>query len=135
MKLFFSGLTFLICCPCLFADLKVIVHANTTLSKLTKAELRDLYMGRLNKIDGQKMKVIILKEGEAKEQLLNNVVNMSKEQFKRHWMRMIFTGKSKALEEVDSEEEMLTFITNNPNSIGILNSDIFENKAKLLVIE
>jgi ABC-type phosphate transport system substrate-binding protein len=135
MKLLLSYLIFIIYAPCLFADLKVIANKNTTLSKLTKTELKKLYTGRLNKIDGQKITVIILKDGSAKEQLLRSIVKMSKEQFKRHWMRMIFTGKSKALTEVDSEEEMLHVITNNPNSIGIMNGNIFEDKAKLIAIE
>jgi ABC-type phosphate transport system substrate-binding protein len=135
IKLLFSLFISLIYVQHIFADLQFIAHKDSIFSSLTKKELRRIYTGRLNKIGGHKVYPIILKNGPAKDLLLQNIISMSNEQFKRHWMKMIFTGKAKSLNTVNTEAELLEFIKNTPNSIGIVISKIATNKAKLITIK
>lgn len=74
--------------------------------------------------DGKKIKVAVLKEGSAHDNFLNNLLEMSTSRFDSYWKQVIFTGKGRPPQTVDSEVEMVQFVSATDGAVGYIDSDV-----------
>ena len=70
---------------------------------LKKSQLRDLYLGRLFEIRKNSVRPVVRSEGKAHEIFLKDFIFKNLSQFKRHWKKMLFTGKATPPPSVEGE--------------------------------
>jgi len=86
---------------------------------LEKNQLRDLYLGRIFDVDKVTVRPVVLPTGASHKALLKEVVFKTASQFKRHWKKMLFTGKASPPAEFDSEKGVFELLRSKNEEKGI----------------
>ena len=112
---------FCLCSTALAGDPAVILNKGITDTDLSKEEVKNIYLGNKTKwSDNSTIIVTVLSEGATHRAFIKTVVGRSPSQFQMTWKKLKFTGKGKMPKEVDSEAEMLDFVSKNKGAIGYL---------------
>jgi len=59
-------------------------------------------------------------------------LQMTPESLNAYWARLLFTGTAKPLKKLDSDDEVLRFVLNNPNAIGYIDSSKVTSAVKVV---
>jgi len=104
------------------AEVAVIVHP-TNQQTLSDTDIKNLFSGKQKSFpDGSPAIVLSLPEGDAHLSAFNNkALNKTDSQMKAYWSKVMFTGKGTPPKEV-SQDEMLKLVTENPNTVGIVDA-------------
>lgn len=117
----------------LYCEVAVIVHTNNQQS-LTETDVKNLFTGKLKSFpDGNPAIILSLPEGDPNQSLFNQkVLGRSDAQVKAFWSKLMFTGKGTPPKEV-SAEEMIKLVSENPSTIGIIDSTMVSDKVRVLI--
>ena len=117
----------------LYSEVAVIVHANNQQS-LTDTDIKNLFTGKLKSFpDGNPAIILSLPEGDPNQSLFNQkVLGRSDAQVKAFWSKLMFTGKGTPPKEV-AAEEMIKLVSENPSTIGIIDSTMVSDKVRVLI--
>lgn len=109
----------------------VIVHPSNA-NALNKKTFKKIFLGKSKKFpDGNQVIPIDLTVGDAREQFLNNVIGKSESQLKAYWSKLIFTGKGQAPKSVDTEAEVIKFVSQTPDAIGYISDGAVDDTVKV----
>lgn len=115
-----------------YADIAVIVHPSNT-SNLTQKEVVRIFMGK-EKIFPNGTEIIILylvKESPTRSIFLKNVLNKNESQIQSYWMKKLFTGKGTPPTELNTDEEVVELVANNPSVIGYINASALNDSVRV----
>ena len=124
-------------------ELAVVVSAKNQIATLTSKEVASIFLGK-NRVMPDGTKVIPLDQFEgqsARFEFYSKVVNKTPNQLNSYWSRLIFTVKGQPPFAVSGDEEVLEFVSSNPNMIGYVavdnlsTSSLSENVKVLLTVE
>lgn len=78
----------------LFAgDWILITNKDNPVNEISKADLKRVYLGKKKKVDGQTIVPIMLADNIAEtEQFLSDILGMTVEKFKQHWLETQIKG-------------------------------------------
>lgn len=116
-----------------FADLQIIAHENFKEDSVSVKKLRDIYSGDSQFISD--IRIIPLDQGfntENRTIFYNQVLTKPMAQIVSHWSKLIFTGKGQAPISLTDDASILEFVSNNPNAIGYVSSDIPIKSVKVI---
>jgi len=92
----------------LFASNDMVVVTNTSVvEKLSKSEVKRLFLSKTNKVHNINIKVVELSENGEKDKFYKQISGKSKSQLRSYWTRLIFTGKAKPPVQVNTMDELL----------------------------
>ena len=99
----------------------VIVHPSNG-DTLDDSAISRIFLGKSKSFPGGEQAVPInMAEGAAITENFNDkVLNKSSSQLKAYWSKLVFTGKGTPPATTDSDAEMITLISANPNMIGYI---------------
>ena len=89
MKYYFILMFFL---TTLSAEMKIYVSNNSTITTISKQEIRNLYLKKTKLLNG--VKVIILDNEKFYDEFNKVFLNKTPSQIHAYWMRQIFLGKN-----------------------------------------
>ncbi|MCG8612722.1 MAG: hypothetical protein MI864_19600 [Pseudomonadales bacterium] len=117
-------------------DIAIIVNPETPLDSISERSLRDIYLGRAFRLDnGNKLNPIELhNQSKIKEQFHHAITHRTLDQLSAHWARLMFTGKGFPINQVHSEEIVLEYVANNPDTIGYVSSGSVTDSVKVIKI-
>jgi len=103
-------------------ELVVVVNKSNPINALSKREVIDIYMGRYVTFpDGESAKPFDLP---AKSQLKNDfylkLVNQNERKINAYWARVLFSGRAKPPESVESINEVLSHLQYSEFSIAYI---------------
>jgi hypothetical protein len=75
------------------AQIQVIVHPSTPDSSISMPELARLFRGEVALLPGGE-RVRLVEQSTARDTFYERVVRMSEDQFRRHWIRVVFAGNA-----------------------------------------
>ena len=103
-------------------DLVVVVLRENGVPALSRAEVFDIFMGRSRSLpDGRRVVPLDLGEGSIlRDRFYQEVLERSPAQVRAHWARLLFTGRGSPPRSVDSLDEVLLAMKQNPQSIAYL---------------
>ena len=108
----------------LVSEIIVVTSINTkTIDKLSKNELKNLYVGK-----DRRIKITVLNSGETHKSFVVKFIKKTTTQFKRHWKKLLFTGKASLPYECKGEPQMVEYLFKNPESVGYINDKFFDSK-------
>jgi len=92
----------------LFASNDMVVVTNTSVvEKLSKSEVKRLFLSKTNKVHNINIKVVELSENGEKDKFYKQISGKSKSQLRSYWTRLIFTGKARPPKQVNNMQELL----------------------------
>jgi ABC-type phosphate transport system substrate-binding protein len=114
------------------AEIAVIVSPDNAQS-LSQNDIERIYTGKSTRYpNGDEIEAYNLKAGSVVDTFNTSLLKRSTAQMNAYWSKLIFTGKGKPLQQVDSEQDMINAIASNPYAIGYVDSSSVTNNVKVI---
>lgn len=120
-----------------YADVVVAVSADCPVQSLTRSELEDIYLGRLDRLSGGD-RVVPIDQGEespAHHEFYNDYLGRSPAQIKAHWSKLIFTGRGQPPQTVADGAAAAEAAARTACAIAYLDPDQVDHRLRVLPIE
>lgn len=130
MKIFFF-LLFLL--GLLQAQIVVVTQSDSEITKLPKEILQYLYLGKIDMIEGIRVRALLSKDKKLHGDFCNKILNKSTSQYNSYWARLVFTGKkfmAKRLTPKEIQAEM-----QEPNTIAYIKREDLQKGWRILYEE
>ena len=117
------------------ADLAIVVNPEYSGSNITLNQVRDLYHGKRKTLpNGERAKMVDQPSGSGpRSQFLSTVLGQSESQLNRYWSKLIFSGKGRPPEILESSAAVKLWVALNPEGIGYIDSDDVDATIKVLL--
>ncbi len=114
----------------------MIVNESVSVDELTRSDAAKIFLGKKKSWDnGHKIIAVTLKKGSTHNEFIKKIVKKNSSQFAIYWKRMVFTGRGQALKTFDSEQDLVSFIAQNPGSTGYISKDTPHPGVKQVAIK
>jgi ABC-type phosphate transport system substrate-binding protein len=137
MKLKCTFMALLLLAPiCSQAEVKVVVHPNTTDTALSQSQAGKIFLGKVKELpSGYKIFPLDQEDEEVvKEEFYSKATNKKKvSQLKSYWARLVFTGKGRPPQTVMDDDEVLEFVSENPNMMGYVSGEADTSDVKVIL--
>ena len=115
-------------------EVKLIANEQLGTSSISAQEAADVFLGKTSNISGTKVTPIDQSAGEApRDEFYQKVANKNAAQLKSYWSGLIFTGKGVPPKSVLDDEEMVEYVSENPDAIGYVSGDANLAGVKVLL--
>ncbi len=115
------------------AELVVIAHPSAGVDRLDQGAVKQLFLGKMRKLAGQKVKLLDQVSGSAdREQFYTQVTGKSSAQLKSYWSRLIFTGKGKPPEVVGGGAAVKSRVATSAGAVGYVDATQVDDSVKVL---
>lgn len=127
----------IILCSWSASAVEVVTHSSVHEQQLTTAQLRAIFTMRQTRwADGQPIQVFVLQStNEQHVRFSRERLKMFPYQLDAIWDRQRFSGIGSFPVMVNSEEEMLNALMQNPGAIGYLTEDTFSAMLRRVAID
>jgi ABC-type phosphate transport system substrate-binding protein len=119
------------------ADVVVVVSAQSPVNSLSRAELADIFLGRLSRLPTGDP-VVPIDQAErtpAYNEFYSVYIGQTAAQVKAHWSRLIFTGRGRPPQSVASSAAAAELVAGNPNAIAYVSSDVVDARLRIVTLE
>ncbi|MEF2523744.1 hypothetical protein V4D10_15265 [Vibrio mimicus] len=116
------------------AELYVVASSQSPLMAIDRQELSALYLGRNRVVGNTYINQVLDRTGEIRQRFFLLVTNMQESQVNAYWAKLKFSGRLRAPESIQDEQELVTKLEANPFSIGYTDQPPVEDLKVLLVI-
>jgi hypothetical protein len=123
------------CASASFAGtINVIVNKSVNLESLDAAAIKAIYMGRRNEFPGGQPVVALdtNEENRLFEKFYKNVLYKNVSDINSYWSRKMFTGGGSPPRQIDSKEELIEMVANNPKFIAYVEGEVNSDKVKVV---
>jgi len=119
-----------------YSDVVVVASADSKASKqkVDKSTVARIFLGKLTTLpNGKKVKALNLEQGsKVRNEFNESVLDLTESQLGSYWSRSRFSGKTKPPKEVKNSKEVISFIQNNPEYIGYIDSKYLTKSVKVI---
>ena len=101
-----------------------VVNTALQTGTISRQDARNIYLLKNRSwVDGSRVTVYRLPLfDDAHQGFIRDVLNMSPEQFQAEWRRLVNSGLAPEIQEVDSQQRMLSSVSRRPSAVGYLSS-------------
>lgn len=119
------------------AEVVIVVSAESPVKSLSRSELVDIYLGRMNAFpNGQKIVPVDQRENTpAYREFYRDHLERTVAQIKVHWSKLIFSGRGQPPRTVADDKAMAEFMAKNTLAIGYLSPDLVDKRLRVVLIE
>ncbi len=119
------------------AEVVVVVSSQNPTETLSRAQIADIYLGRMNRLpSGNPVQPIDLSgSSPVRSEFYSRYLGQSQSQIKAHWMKLIFTGRGQPPPTVSSQDAMAEAVAQNPDAIGYLSPDFLDERLRVVSID
>lgn len=121
----------------LHARAQVVIIANNSVaaSEISRADLRDVFTGAITSIKGSgEVAPVLLKDGAAHEEFLNEYVGRSDAAFRAGWRSLLFSGQSAMPKTFDTDAEVVEYVSRTRGAVGYVAHGSPHAGVKTLVV-
>ncbi|MBT6179880.1 MAG: hypothetical protein HOI23_21745 [Deltaproteobacteria bacterium] len=87
--------------------------------QLDRNQVKKIYLGKVRHLEnGTRLTLTCLEKGVLHRDFLRQWVGMTPSQFRNHWRKRVFTGKSPMPRHFKSNAHQLNFVEKTPGAIG-----------------
>lgn len=103
-------------------QLFVVVNKTNSITHLTRKEVTDIYMGRIQYFSNGNAALKIDAPGSSQERqrFYENLVGMTLPEVNAYWARLMFSGRATPPMQVANDRDIVQLVKNNPNAIGYI---------------
>ncbi|HKO89132.1 MAG TPA: phosphate ABC transporter substrate-binding protein [Burkholderiales bacterium] len=118
------------------AEVVPVVSSRSALTSLSSREVADIFLGKLNRLNGDTVVPIDQAEGsQSRDEFYLKYADKSPSQVKAHWSKIIFTGRGKPPRDVGSHAEVKKHLAANPHAIGYIDTRALDDSVRVLEVE
>lgn len=137
------GITFLFAYVVMGIDSLAIANSNSVFiasdgvseDTLSGVDIKNIFLGKKTTwSSGSKITFVTLKSGNTHKDVLRTYLKRNPGQFKNHWKQMLFTGKGVIPKSFTTDEEVVSYISQNENAIGYVSKTVTADGIKIISI-
>ncbi len=119
------------------AEVAVVVARESSIETLSRSDLRDIYLGRMDRLpdDGPVVPIDQTERAPSYAAFYRKYLGQSPAQIKAHWSKRIFTGRGQPPRSVEDGAAMARAVAGNPDAIGYLDTDLVDERLRVVRIE
>lgn len=117
------------------AQIAIVVNKNNPIDDISIAELKRIYLAKQTVFSRGK-NIVLAEYADLKEEFYDILLDWSLIKYKRHWMKLIFSGESYgAPKEFDRTDDLKEFISKNVNAIAFIALSDADDNVKILTVD
>jgi ABC-type phosphate transport system substrate-binding protein len=118
------------------ADVVAVVSSKNPVSKLSKSQVADIFLGKTARFpDGTLAVPIDQEEGSpSRDEFYATFTGKSPAQIKSHWTKIIFTGRGQPPKAASSSAQVRQLIAANPQMISYIERSAVDSSVKVLLL-
>lgn len=119
------------------ASVKVIVHPDVNVTKLTQGELSRIFLGKKTFWEsGARIAPVLLDEqSPLTEAFLEEHLKKTVRQYRAYWKRHLFSGQGTAPKTFSSSKQVADFVAATPGAIGVVDGSYTDDRVKVVELE
>jgi ABC-type phosphate transport system substrate-binding protein len=110
----------------------VVVGKDSPLAAMDADQVKRVFLGRENSINGARVIVVYQKEETNRTPFETKVLGKAGPDLSAYWAKQIFTGKASAPEEVSGDAGVRAKVTSSPNAIGYVTEAGVDSTVKVI---
>jgi ABC-type phosphate transport system substrate-binding protein len=121
--------------PLVLADTVVIVNKSAPIEKLSKDDVRSIFLGRLFVFPATDFEVNALDQANSsdlREWFYLQLANKSRRKMNTYWARYLFTGKGQPPLALESDQSIVDMVSISPHTIGYLDEKFVNAQVKVV---
>lgn len=113
----------------------VVVNPSNSVVTLSIEDLRHYYLGRESTFpDGRH--VLLGVDTSTSERSYETITGLSSNQFKKHWIKQVFSGTAASPpESFRDADALLTYVAENPGAVAFLDASLVDERVKVIAVE
>lgn len=120
-------------CAAAWADVVVVVGAQSPIGSLTREQVTDIYLGDARVYpDGSKAIATIIGSGSTKDEFFARVLGRTDSQVRAIWARQTFTGRGTTPRELKDASEVKQAVLADPKVIGFIDRSAVDSRVKIV---
>jgi len=125
-----------LCSPALSADeIAIIVNENGPLTHISRAEVRDIYLGEIRFVEGFRIVPLHCPEGPAKHSFLSTIIGLSSKAYKLHWAKKVFQ-EGLTLPPIKADpSDIVKWVKEQPGGIGYVPKELAEMDRGIRILD
>jgi len=113
--------------PAHASEMVIFVAENSVVQNMSLDDLSDIYLGEITYVGNEKLTPVFFVEGnDARADFLREVLHVSNNVYKTHWMKRIFREGGVPPLESTSEVSAINAIMDNPGGVGFVYASVIE---------
>lgn len=116
------------------AEVVVIVSGESEITKLTRGEVADIFLGKASRL-AEAERIVPLDQAEgsaARDEFYEAFAGKSAAQVKAHWSKIIFTGRGQPPAQVADGLEARKRVAANPNAIAYVEREQVDGSVRIV---
>jgi ABC-type phosphate transport system substrate-binding protein len=117
------------------ADVVVVVSSMSTITTLSKAQVTDIFLGKVNRFPNGTQAVPIDRADASPErdEFYATYAGKSPAQVKSHWAKIIFTGRGQPPKAVSNDIDIKKLLAADPQAISYIERSAVDASIKVLL--
>lgn len=122
--------------PVMAEEIAIIVNSRVDINSISPEDVREIYRGKIQFLAGKRLKPIDQSEDqEIRKVFLNGILQMSKSDYTRHWMHLVFLEGTNAPVLRDDSTAVIQAVRESEGAIGYVWSSEAANAKGVKVIQ
>lgn len=118
------------------AEFTVIANKTVSADRLTKDEIKAIYLGKKTKwSDGSTIRFFLIKSPRSQSLFLEAYVGKTPEQYDNYWMQNVFTGKGEMPDMLENSKQMVEAVAGAAGGIGFTLEFTPNDNIKIISVE
>lgn len=120
--------------PPAHADLVVVAHPQSGIERLTQDEVVNIYLGRYRRLaSGLVAEPLDLPvDSELRSRFYRGLVNKSPAEINAYWARLVFSGKTRPPQVVDTVDDALRLVATYPQALAYIQRSRVDARVKVV---
>ncbi len=120
--------------PLARADLVLVANPHSGIERLTQDEVINIYLGRYRRMTSgiAAEPVDLADESELRARFYRSLVNKSLAEINAYWARLVFSGKTRPPQLVNSVETALQFVAAHPGALAYLERSQIDRRVRIV---
>ena len=117
-------------------EIDIIVNGSNNIKTLSKNELRQIFLGKIRVWpSGDEIEIATNVEEEGRLKEFTRLIESTVLKFSRDWVRISLSGDAPPPVEVDSDDEMINFVSRKKGAIGFIGSAVSSDKVRIVEVK
>jgi ABC-type phosphate transport system substrate-binding protein len=118
------------------AEVVVVVSAQSTVTRLTATQVKDIFLGKTGVFPNGNKAVPIdqIEDNPPREDFYLKVANKSPAQLSAYWAQVIFTGNGFPPESLSDDKAVKRAVANNSNAIGYIDRGAVDSSVRIILV-
>jgi len=117
-------------------EIDIIVNGSNNIKTLSKNELRQIFLGKIRVWpSGDEIEIATNVEEEGRLKEFTRLIESTVLKFSRDWVRISLSGDAPPPVEVDSDDEMINFVSRKKGAIGFIGRAVSSDKVRIVEVK